>query len=117
MAQESVKTRRRRSASLRAQVVAECAVACASVASVALAHGLNANLVHRWRRITEGREHDAARTQQPAGFMALALDSVQPPVAAQEICIEVRRTGMLVSVRWPVSAAGHSAAWLRELLR
>ena len=35
---------------LRAKVLSECVQAGASVAGIALAHGLNANLVHKWRR-------------------------------------------------------------------
>ena len=42
-------TRRRHSAELKAQVLSECARLEASVASVALSHGVNANVVHKWR--------------------------------------------------------------------
>ena len=35
---------------LKGQIVAECKVSGASVAGVALAHGINANIVHRWIR-------------------------------------------------------------------
>lgn len=47
--------RRKHDAGLKAQVIAECAAPGASVARVALEHGLNANLVHRWRRIVSGQ--------------------------------------------------------------
>ena len=43
-------TRRRHGDELKAAVLAECDEAGASVAAVAQAHGLNANLVHKWRR-------------------------------------------------------------------
>jgi len=42
--------RRRHSAELKAQVLAECEEAGASIAAGAQSHGLNANLVHKWRR-------------------------------------------------------------------
>ncbi|PKO69489.1 MAG: hypothetical protein CVU22_04735 [Betaproteobacteria bacterium HGW-Betaproteobacteria-16] len=42
--------RRYHSPELKGQIVAECQVTGASVASVALAHGINANIVHRWMR-------------------------------------------------------------------
>ena len=117
MAQARGRSRRRHSAELKARVVTECAVAGASVAAVALSHGLNANLVHRWRRIAEGREHGPHRVQRHEEFVALPMESVQPALAMEEIRIEVRRAGWVVSVKWPVSVAAHSAAWLRELLR
>jgi transposase len=41
------KTRRRYSELKKAQVLAECSEPGASVAKVAMAHGINANVVHR----------------------------------------------------------------------
>jgi len=48
-------TRRRHSAELREKVLAACAEPGASVAAVALANDLNANLVHKWRRCRDAR--------------------------------------------------------------
>ncbi|WP_218584765.1 MULTISPECIES: transposase [Pseudomonas] len=44
-------TRRSYSKSFKAQVIQECAQPGASIASVALSHSLNANLVHKWIRL------------------------------------------------------------------
>lgn len=44
-------TRRSYSKSFEAQVIQECAQPGASIASVALSHSLNANLVHKWIRL------------------------------------------------------------------
>jgi len=43
-------SRRRHPAELKSKVLAACQEPGASVAAVAQAHGLNANLVHKWRR-------------------------------------------------------------------
>ena len=72
MAQARGRARRRHSTELKAQGLAECAVAGASVAAVALSHGLNANLVHRWRRLAEGREVGPGLAVSQA-FVALPL--------------------------------------------
>lgn len=40
-------TRRRYSAEPKALLIEECAQPCASVAAVAMAHGINANVVHK----------------------------------------------------------------------
>lgn len=108
--------RRRHSAEFRARVVQACAAPGASVASVALEHGLNANLVHRWRRLAEGRE---TRSRAPVReFVALPIAAVPSTMPlSSTIRIELRRATLQISVEWPVSAAEHSAAWLRELLR
>jgi transposase len=97
--------------------LAACAQRGASVAKVALDHGLNANLVHRWRRLAQGRERGGHAVQRIGEFVAVPMASVQDPPAPEEIRIEVRRGSLVVSVSWPMSAAAHSAAWLRELLR
>ncbi|MEW5698914.1 MULTISPECIES: transposase [Pseudomonas] len=44
-------TRRSYSKSFKAQVIQECAQPGASIASIALSHNLNANLVHKWIRL------------------------------------------------------------------
>ena len=44
-------TRRSYPKSFKAQVIQECAQPGASIASVALGHSLNANLVHKWIRL------------------------------------------------------------------
>ena len=46
----SMAPRRRHADELKARVLAACAEPGASVAAVAQAQGLNANLVHKWRR-------------------------------------------------------------------
>ncbi|WP_237881475.1 transposase [Pseudomonas sp. PGPR40] len=43
--------RRSYSKSFKAQVIQECAQPSASIASIALSHSLNANLVHKWIRV------------------------------------------------------------------
>ncbi|WP_099421774.1 transposase [Pseudomonas syringae] len=44
-------TRRSYSKPFKAQIIQECAQSDASIASAALSHSLNANLVHKWIRL------------------------------------------------------------------
>jgi transposase len=75
-----------------------------------MAHGINVNVVHKWRRLAAG-----APTPNPS-FIALPVP--QPLAApARSIRIELRRGALTVAVDWPVGAASESASWLRELLR
>ena len=114
--------RRRHSAELKQQVLSACNMPGASVAQVALAHSLNANLVHKWRRTT-GRGAGAGAvpaTGQRDAFIALTMTpsaSSATTTPAPDIRIEVRRGAMAVHVAWPLAAAADCAAWLRELLR
>jgi transposase-like protein len=51
MGSEKPASRRRYSREFKLQVLAECDGPGASVAKVAMAHGINANIVHRWRLV------------------------------------------------------------------
>src|SRR6218665_855436 len=48
------KMRRRYGAEFKQQILSECAEPGASLARIALSHGINANVVHKWRRQTGG---------------------------------------------------------------
>ena len=109
---------RQHPADLRRQVLMECAQPGASVARVAQVHGLNANMVHAWRR--QGRLASAAQEVSPpalAQFVALPLPQASAPVALPDIHIELRRGATTVSITWPGQAAAECGAWLREWLR
>jgi transposase len=108
-------TRRRHGEQLKRQVLAQCNEPGASVANVALAHGLNANLVHKWRRLDGKTALDSAAIPPPA-FVPLALESA---IAAKsgEVRIELRRGAISVSATWPLTACSECAAWVREILR
>ncbi len=108
--------RRRHGAELKARVVRECQEPGASVASVALAHGLNANLVHKWRRRRGNGDVAVKPMRAGAEFIALPLPRSAPAVAA-DIRIELRRGATMMSLTWPIAAAADCAAWMRELLR
>ena len=105
-------TRRRHGAQFKAQVVRECDIAGASVAAIAQAHGLNANLVHKWRR--QGQDARAALAPREQ-FIALPLAATPAPGA--DIRIELRRGALMANITWPVTTAAQCTAWLRELLR
>ncbi|MBC7940274.1 MAG: transposase [Chitinophagaceae bacterium] len=106
------RARRRHDGELKRQVLAECAVPGASVAKVAMAHGLNANLVHKWRRELRS-PRQAAATFVPVAMAAPAVVN-EPP---QHIELELHRGTLSVRVRWPMAGTGGCAAWLREILR
>lgn len=115
MEQAKARTRRRHDRSLKEMVVAECSVAGASVATVAMRHSLNANLVHRWIRLAQPERSGLSAPTPHSSFVPVAL----PPPAAEpeDIRIELRRGAVAMTITWPVSASADFAAWTRELLR
>ncbi|MBN9367530.1 MAG: transposase domain-containing protein [Comamonadaceae bacterium] len=97
--------RRFYSPELKVQVVAQCRADGASIAAVALAHGINANIVHRWLR-----EHPAAAPKPINPFIPLNLPSPEVADAAPvcvagspsaDIRVEIRRgTGVITVTRF-----------------
>jgi transposase len=123
--------RRRHSREFKAEVLRACREPGASVAAIALAHGINANLVHRWLRLAApapaptptpmpaAKVHERAVEDGGGSGEFVALRLPAPPVVAAlpDIRIELRRGPTTVSVSWPAREAGACAAWLREWLR
>ena len=121
MGSEVRERRQRYSAELKARIMAECEAPGASVARVAMAHGINANVVHRWRQWA--REGGARRTRVSRAtsvadrFVPVVVGDTPAGAKPEEIHIELRRGATALAVRWPVSAAAQCAVWLRELLQ
>ena len=112
--------RRFYSPQLKGQVTQECRQSGASVAGVALSHGINANIVHRWLR-----EHSqtalVVQSQANANaFVPVTLDEPVPssaPHAEPDIRVEVQRANATIVVKWPLQGSAACTAWLREWLR
>ena len=132
MAEERIVSRRRHSVELRALVLEQCAAPRASVAKVAMSHGLNANMVHGWRKLASERGVSAVvPAPSPAvvpaklaaampQFVPVALTPVTPspsPPTPADIQIELRRGATAVKISWPIAAAADCAAWMRGVLR
>ena len=122
LSDEGRRRRRKHSAEFKAHVVASCCKPGVSMASVALANGVNANLVRRWVvEFDAAAETAKQRTDvtskslsAPASFIPVQLPVT--PVAT-DIRIEVTRGPIKFAVTWPATAAAECAAWMRELLR
>lgn len=143
---QSSSRRRVHSAELKAQVIETCRQPGASVAAVALSHGLNANLVRKWlvgrglkrtglgapQSVSVPRSEPSTSSAGASGalqFMPIDLarkaEAAGKTVAAvpttptsvdASIHIEVSRGELGVKLRWPASQADACATLLRELL-
>ena len=115
MTSGKTKTRRRYDARIKAQILAECEAPGASVAKVAMSHGINDNVVHRWRQLA--REAGAVSVAAAPTFVPVALPAPTDPVPVADVHIELRRGTTTVLIAWPGSAVGELASFTRELLR
>lgn len=119
--------RRRHSDEFKADLVAACTQPGISIAAVAMANGVNANLLRRWVTEVEMKpsvDDDSAQVAVTASspttapsFVPVSLPSPATPTPLPDIRIELQRGATTVTVTWPASAASECAAWMRELLR
>jgi len=100
----------------KAAAVAACRQAGVSIAAVAMARSLNANLLRRW--VVESERAERAPLALPSPREAFVAVPV-PSTAADNtpIRVEVRRGALTVSVQWPRSAMHECGIWLREVLK
>ena len=128
MEAERVVLRRRHSAELKALVLEQCAAPGASVAKVAMSHGVNANIVHGWRKLARERAGAAVSPPSPTTvlakttasvpqFLPVSMAQTPSPPAPVDIQIELRRGAAALKITWPIAAAAECATWMRELLR
>lgn len=113
--------RRRHTAEFKAAVIEEFLRPGVSIAAVALAHSLNANMLRKW---VIDAEHKVMAplpavageppSMPPPTFIPLALPA---PAVDGEIRIELQRAGTVIKLVWPAAAARDCAAWLRDWLR
>ena len=113
--------RRTHSAEFKAQVIASCRQPGVSIAAVAMANGVNANLARRWVVAAEQGATDCERSvavargvAPPPAFLPLQLPCTPP---TPDIRIELRRGATAISVSWPSAEGAQCAVWMRELLR
>jgi transposase len=114
--------RRHHSVFFKAEAVGACQQPGVSIASVALARGLNANLLRRW--VHEAERGDApiairssrsdTVTEGADGFVPVSLASSPTECMIQ---IELRNGAQRVSLRWPASQARECALLLRALMK
>ena len=114
--------RRRHSEMFKAEAIGACQQPGVSIAAVALARGLNANMLRHWVRLAERKAPIAIRptvsevsVENAEAFVPVRLSSSSSSDGA--LRIELRRKGHSVSIAWPASAARECAMLLRELMK
>jgi transposase-like protein len=115
--------RGRYSEAFKAQIVAACEEPGVSTAAVALANGLNANLVRRWVALSRGEEvagldlvahaEEAGAPSAAPAFVSLPMAQSAAPAAA-EIRLELRSGAQVLTLYWPLSAAGQCLQALKD---
>ncbi len=113
--------RKRYTKAFKQKVIAAGSQPGASVARVALEHGLNANMLRKWIRVALNKSAD-----NTPGFVALPMPGNVPApsrspvtqnVDPESIRMEIPYRHQSINISWPVSQTDRCLALLRELLR
>ena len=120
--EKPVRRKRRHSEEFKDELVRACGEPGISVAGIALANGVNANLLRKWMGVRGVTAPSLRRSAESAGpsarapeFLPVAITPTEPNLP--EIRIEARRGNAVVKIEWPVAAAAECAAWLRGWLK
>jgi transposase len=110
---------RRHSDDFKARAVQQARLPNVSMAAVALANGLNANMLRRWVREAEISEARTTGDQGLPAFVQLPFHAVpaaptpEPEHRAERVDVEIHRNGSTLRANLPMDS--RSAAWLREV--
>ena len=115
--------RGRYSDEFKRQVVTTCLEPGVSTAAIALANGLNANMLRRWVvESLQGRKSQLTTIAKPPLTALANSDFIPvkfaPPPSAQgaDIRIELQHARGAIQIHWPMAASNQCAQWLREVL-
>ena len=115
--------RGRYSDEFKRKVIAACVEPGVSTAAVALANGLNANLLRRWvvesSQLSNSPKPKKASTlgvvRANRAFLPVQFESA--PITQADIRIELQQGATTVRIQWPLGASSQCAAWLKEVLQ
>lgn len=92
----------------KAQVVQECLQPGASVSSVAISHGINANVIRKWLPIYR----DKAVAPLPA---FVPLHPMPKQHADETVMVALPLGAQTITVKWPISDPEGCARFIRSL--
>lgn len=111
----TIDRRRRHAPEFKQGLVALCQPGV-SVSAVALAHGVNANLLRRWIHRYSGEQPLQVMTA-PAKLVAVQVDSPAEAQANDAIEINIQKNSTHISIRWPGHQAKACGQWLGEWVK
>ncbi|MEO1820116.1 transposase [Pseudomonas sp.] len=92
----------------KAQVVQECLQPGATVSSVAIRHGINANVIRKWLPVYR----EQAATTLPA---FVPVQAIPKRTADEAVVIVLPLGGKSITVKWPASDPEGCARFIRSL--
>jgi len=107
--------RRRHTPEFKRQLVALCQPGV-STSAVALAHGVNTNLLRRWVEQYSG-EPPSQAIAAPAKLVAVQVDMPTETPVNDTIEISIQKNTTRINIRWPGTQAHACGKWLGEWIK
>ena len=112
----SARHRRNHSIEFKTDLVTICRQPGISVSAVALAHGVNANLLRRWMK-----QYPVAASipvaSAPAKLVPVQVEAANKSPTDQDIHFDIQRGATRIHIRWPLAGAAACVqllgAWLK----
>ena len=123
------RTHRTYTREFKAELVAACRVPGASIAAVAGANAMNANVLHRWLKeharsgchgpADSGNANlpSVALQQRVPAFIPVQLSAPDPGPEARAIEVDIRKGTLTMRIKWPASAGADFASWAASILK
>ena len=112
------KKRRTYSAEFKQQIVQACKAPDVSIASVALQHGLNTNLVSKWIRLIDGKPgNDRSPLPNKPAFIALSCSAPLDPTPTDMLKVQITlpHSKAEIGLKWQTSEITVLAELLKAL--
>lgn len=112
------KKRRTYSAEFKQQIVQACKAPDVSIASVALQHGLNTNLVSKWIRLIDAKPgNDRSPLPNKPAFIALSCSAPLDPTPTDMLTVQITlpHSKVEIGLKWQVSEISALAELLKAL--
>ena len=112
------KKRRTYSAEFKQQIVQACKAPDVSIASVALQHGLNTNLVSKWIRLIDGKPgNDRSPLPNKPAFIALSCSAPLDPTPTDMLTVQITlpHSKAEIGLKWQTSEIPVLAELLKAL--
>lgn len=111
----SIRRRRQHAPEFKQGLVALCQPGV-SVSAVALAHGVNANLLRRWIKQFSGVQPSHV-IMTPAKLVPVQVEIAVESPASDCIEISIKKSRANISIRWPGHQADACGRWLGAYLK
>ncbi len=105
------------------QVVGACQTPGISMAAIARANSVNANMLRRWVvESSQSSDDQLGAIKKPMQSAPASPDFIPVkfapalPVQSPDIRIEIQHASAAIQIHWPVAASSQCAQWLREVL-